>query len=90
MLMFQSYAVLRSKSKDWFALNQDNVSNWVDMSTLRMLFQWASTINIQLRMLVLYKVDISIISFNVTCYSDIAEKLLPWCYTTHSKSNVIN
>ena len=30
---------LRSKSKDWLAWNQNNVSEWSDMSTLGLLFQ---------------------------------------------------
>ena len=30
---------LRSKSKDWLARNQNNVSEWSDMSTRRLLFQ---------------------------------------------------
>ena len=38
-------AVLRIKSKDWFARNQDIVPNWSDMST-RGLFQRDSSINI--------------------------------------------
>ena len=38
------HAVLRGKSKDWLARNQDNVSEWNDMSIRRLLFQWASTI----------------------------------------------
>ena len=33
------HAALRSKSKDWLVLNQDNVSEWSDMSTRGMLFQ---------------------------------------------------
>ena len=33
------------RSKDWLTHNQDNVSNWSDMST-RWVFQWASTIKI--------------------------------------------
>ena len=33
------HATLRSKSKDWLALNQYNVSEWSDMSTHRLLFQ---------------------------------------------------
>jgi len=33
------HAALRSKSKDWLILNQDNVSEWSDMSTRGMLFQ---------------------------------------------------
>ena len=40
-------AVLRSKSTDWFAQNQDNVSEWSDMYTHTLLFQWARTIKIQ-------------------------------------------
>ena len=30
---------LRSKSKDWLARNQNNVSEWSDMSTHGLLFQ---------------------------------------------------
>jgi hypothetical protein len=33
------HAVLRRKSKDWLAQNQNNVSEWSDMSTRRLLFQ---------------------------------------------------
>ena len=33
------HAALRRKSKDWLAWNQDNVSEWGNMSTLRLLFQ---------------------------------------------------
>jgi hypothetical protein len=32
-------ATLRRKSKDWLALNQNNVSEWSDMSTHRLMFQ---------------------------------------------------
>jgi hypothetical protein len=46
------HAALRSKSKDWLAQNQNNVSEWSDMSTRGLLFQWASTIKIQLSVLV--------------------------------------
>ena len=35
---------LRRKSKDWLDRNQDNVSEWGDMSTRGLLFQLASTI----------------------------------------------
>ena len=35
------HAVLRRKNKDWFARNQDNVSEWGDMSIRGLLFQWA-------------------------------------------------
>jgi hypothetical protein len=46
------HAALRSKSKDWLAQNLNNVSEWGDMSTRRLLFQWASTIEIHLGVLV--------------------------------------
>jgi hypothetical protein len=38
------HAALRWKSKDWLARNQNNVSEWSDMSTRGLLFHWASTI----------------------------------------------
>ena len=47
------HAALRRKSKDWLSRNQDNVSECGNMSiTISRLFQWASIIKIQLRMLV--------------------------------------
>ena len=33
------HAALRRKSKDWLSRNQDNVSEWSDMSTCELLFQ---------------------------------------------------
>jgi hypothetical protein len=42
------HAALRRKSKDWLAQNQDNVSEWGDVSICGLLFQWASTIKIQI------------------------------------------
>ena len=33
------HAALRSRSKYWLARNQDNVSEWSDMSTRGLLFQ---------------------------------------------------
>ena len=39
------HVALRRKSKDRLAWNQDNVSEWEDMSICGLLFQWASTIN---------------------------------------------
>ena len=35
------YTALRSKNKNWLAQNQDNESEWSDMSTCGVLFQWA-------------------------------------------------
>ena len=46
------HAALRRKSKDWLARNLNNVSEWSDMSTRGLLFQKASTIRIQLSVLV--------------------------------------
>jgi hypothetical protein len=43
---------LRRKSKDCLTRNQNNVSEWSNMSTCGLLFQWASTIKIQLSVLV--------------------------------------
>ena len=42
------HASLRTNSKGWLALNQDNVSEWNDMFTCRLLFQWVSTNKFQL------------------------------------------
>ena len=33
------HTALRRKSKDWLARNQNNVSDWSDMSTRGLLFQ---------------------------------------------------
>jgi hypothetical protein len=43
---------LRRNSKDWPAQNQDNVSELGNMSIRELLFQWASTMKIQLSVLV--------------------------------------
>jgi hypothetical protein len=40
---YTKYAAFRRKSKDWLARNQDNVSEWGEMSTRGLLFQWART-----------------------------------------------
>jgi hypothetical protein len=46
------HAALRRKSKDWLAGNRNNIAEWSDMSIRGLLFQWASTIQIQLNVLV--------------------------------------
>jgi hypothetical protein len=60
-------------------LNVSKCSDMSDMSTHGLLFQWDSTIKIQLSVFVYYKANIIIISLNVTssCYN-IAEKYLIW------------
>jgi len=56
--------------------NRDNVSEWSDMSTRWLLFQWANTVKIQLSVFFWNKPDIIIISLNVTCSChDFAEKI---------------
>ena len=46
------HIALRRKSKIWLTRNQDNVSEWGGMSIRGLLFQWASTIKIQLSVLI--------------------------------------
>jgi hypothetical protein len=41
------HAALMRKNKDWLVRNQNNVSQWSDMSTRGLLFQLASTMKIQ-------------------------------------------
>jgi hypothetical protein len=53
------------------ARNQDNVSEWGEISIRELLFQWASTIKIQLSVLVKYKADLIIISLKINLF-------LPW------------
>ena len=45
------HTLLMSTSKDWLVRNQNNASKWSDMSIRRLLFQWASTIQFQQRVL---------------------------------------
>jgi hypothetical protein len=63
------HAALKRKSKDWLARNQNNVSEWSDMSSRRLLFQWASTIKVQLSVLVYNKADLIIISLIINLFS---------------------
>jgi hypothetical protein len=66
---FAKHAALRRKSKDWMARYQNNVYECSDMSTHWLLFQWPSTIKIQLCVLVKYKVDFIIISLKLNLFS---------------------
>ena len=63
------HTALRRKSTDWLARNQNNVSEWSDMSTRGLLFQRASTIKIQLCVLVQNKADLIIISLKINLFS---------------------
>jgi hypothetical protein len=51
------------------ARNQDNVFEWGDISIHALLFQWASTIKIQLSMLVEYKASLILISLKINLFS---------------------
>jgi hypothetical protein len=56
-LLKTNYVTNNTMDNSWIhgvysAINQDNVSEWEDMSIRGLLFQWASTIKIQLSMLV--------------------------------------
>jgi len=61
-LFSAKHTALRRKSKNWLAWIQDNLSEWGDLSIRGLLFQWASTIKIQLSVLVQYKAGLIIIS----------------------------
>jgi len=65
---FAKHAALRRKSNDWLARNQDNVSEWGNMSTRGLLSHWASTIKIQLEVLVKCKADLIIISLKINLF----------------------
>jgi hypothetical protein len=39
---FTKHTSLKGKNKDWLAGSRDNVSEWSDVSTHRILFQWAT------------------------------------------------
>ena len=63
------HVALRTKSYEWLARNQDNMSDWDCMSIRRLLFQSASTMKIQLSVLVEYKADLIIISLKINLLS---------------------
>jgi hypothetical protein len=63
------YAAVRRTSRDWLARNHNNVSEWSDMYTRRLLFQWTSTRKMQLSELVLYKADLTIIAMTINLFS---------------------
>jgi hypothetical protein len=45
---------VNEETQDNLARNQNNVSEWSDMSARRLLFQWASTIKIQLVLAIIW------------------------------------
>ena len=72
-------AALRNKSKYWLVWNNDNVFLRGATCLPADLFQWAITVKIQLSVLVKYRADIIIISWNVICSRLIElQKYLIW------------
>jgi hypothetical protein len=69
MLLLRYERSIKEKEKDWLARYQNNVSEWSDMSSRRLLFQWASAMKIQLSVLVYYKVNLIIISLKINLFS---------------------
>ena len=74
---FMKHTALRRKSKYWLTWNRDNVFEWNNMSTCRLLFQWASTVQIQLslvqsrlhhRLIEMQLVLVMIQPKNLTCH----------------------
>jgi hypothetical protein len=66
---FANHSVSRSKKQDELTWNQDNASEWGDMSTHGLFFKWASTIKIKLSALDYYKANIIITSLKCNLFS---------------------
>ena len=62
------HTALRRENKDWLPRNQNNVSEWSDMSNRGLLFQWVGTMKIHLSVLVQYKMDLIIISLQINLF----------------------
>ena len=56
------HAAFWSDIKKWLAWNEDDVSETSEISTHGLMFQWTSTIKIQISLLIYYKTDIIISS----------------------------
>ena len=78
MLLKNAVDIVIENAQKYVGSNQDNLSEWSDMSIRELLFQWASTIKIQLSVMVWYKADLIIISLKKNLFS-------PW-YTCSWKN----
>jgi hypothetical protein len=67
LLLRSKHAALMRKSKDGLARNQNNVSEWCDLSIRGPLLHWASTIEILLRVLSSTKRTLSSSHWKLTC-----------------------
>ena len=81
-------AAIKRKSKDRLARNRDNVFVWGDISIHRLLFQCASTIKIQLIVLVWYKADLIITISLKNCWVGIKQQSLSQFMLTDSLCSV--
>jgi hypothetical protein len=61
------HAALSRKSNDWLARNQENVSEWCNMSIRGVMFQWANTMKIQRSVLSSTKWTSSSFHWRLTC-----------------------
>ena len=81
------HAAYRRKGKNWLARNQDNVSEWSDISIRGLLLQWASTKKSNYACWYSTNWTSSSYHWTLICSRhDIAEKLLSWHYTTITHS----
>jgi hypothetical protein len=77
------YAAIRRKNKDWLARN---VSELGDMFICRLLFQWASTIKIQVCWSITKLISSSLHCYLICSRHDLADKLLSCRSTTITHS----
>ena len=66
-----SLSYRRKDTSIWVTWNEDNVSEWGDMTIRELLFQWVCTMTNQHNVLVYYKADLIIISLEINLF-------LPW------------
>jgi hypothetical protein len=66
-----SLSYRRKDTSIWVTWNEDNVSEWGDMTIRELLFQWVCTMTNQHNVLVYYKADLIIILLEINLF-------LPW------------
>jgi hypothetical protein len=82
---FSMYAALRKKNKDWVVWLA-SMALWSDIPTHRRLNKWATTVTIQLSVLVWYKADIVIINLFFAIKLEmvvISKSQVTFCLTSH-------
>jgi hypothetical protein len=66
------HAALRRKNKDWLARNQDNVSEWSDMSIRGRLFKQTNTIQTKLYSGLLTSLSVEVIDNAAILFNNFA------------------